>query len=29
MERLFGEILVGLDRSGHLRRLSAGARRAT
>ena len=26
MERLFGEILVGLDRSGHLRRLSAGAR---
>jgi hypothetical protein len=25
-ERLFGEILVGLDRSGHLRRLSAGAR---
>jgi len=26
MERLFGEILVGLDRSGHLRRLSTGAR---
>ena len=26
MERLFGEILVGLDRSGHLRRLSAGTR---
>jgi hypothetical protein len=25
-ERLFGEILVGLDRSGHLRRLSTGAR---
>ncbi|HEY7701300.1 MAG TPA: hypothetical protein VIB02_03235 [Candidatus Limnocylindrales bacterium] len=27
MERLFGEILVGLDRSGHLRRLSTGTRR--
>ena len=26
MERLFGEILVGLDRSGHLRRLSTGGR---
>jgi hypothetical protein len=26
MERLFGEIIVGLDRSGHLRRLSTGAR---
>src|SRR5688572_10344203 len=26
MERLFGEILVGLDRSGQLRRLAAGAR---
>ena len=26
MERLLGEILVGLDRSGHLRRLSTGAR---
>src|SRR4029078_1066485 len=26
MERLFGEILVGLDRSGHLRRLSARTR---
>ena len=26
MERLFGEILVGLDRSGQLRRLSAGTR---
>ena len=25
-ERLFGEILVGLDRSGHLRRLSTGTR---
>jgi hypothetical protein len=25
-ERLFGEILVGLDRAGHLRRLSAGTR---
>ena len=25
MERLLGEILVGLDRSGHLRRLSTGA----
>ncbi len=28
MERLFGEILVGLDRSGQLRRLAAGARQA-
>ncbi|MGZ9159544.1 MAG: hypothetical protein ACXW4T_00145 [Candidatus Limnocylindrales bacterium] len=27
MERLFGEILVGLDRSGQLRRLATGARR--
>jgi hypothetical protein len=26
MERLFGEILVGLDRSGHLRRLATGPR---
>jgi hypothetical protein len=26
MERLFGEILVGLDRSGHLRRLASGGR---
>jgi hypothetical protein len=26
MERLFGEILVGLDRSGQLRRLATGAR---
>lgn len=26
MERLFGEILVGLDRSGHLRRLATGSR---
>jgi hypothetical protein len=26
VERLFGEILVGLDRSGQLRRLAAGAR---
>ena len=26
MERLFGEILVGLDRSGQLRRLASGAR---
>jgi hypothetical protein len=25
-ERLFGEILVGLDRSGHLRRLATGSR---
>ncbi|HEX2469315.1 MAG TPA: hypothetical protein VHK05_01905 [Candidatus Limnocylindrales bacterium] len=25
-ERLFGEVLVGLDRSGHLRRLSTGTR---
>jgi hypothetical protein len=29
MERLFGEILVGLDRSGQLRRLATGARPAT
>ena len=29
MERLFGEILVGLDRSGQLRRLAAGARPRT
>ena len=29
MERLFGEILVGLDRSGQLRRLAAGARQAS
>ncbi|MEX1172250.1 MAG: hypothetical protein WEG56_06525 [Chloroflexota bacterium] len=28
-ERLFGEILVGLDRSGQLRRLAAGWRQAT
>ena len=28
MERLFGEILVGLDRAGQLRRLAAGARQA-
>ena len=28
MERLFGEVLVGLDRSGQLRRLAAGARPA-
>jgi hypothetical protein len=28
MERLFGEILVGLDRSGQLRRLAAGTRAA-
>jgi hypothetical protein len=28
MERLFGEILVGLDRSGQLRRLATGARPA-
>jgi len=28
MERLFGEILVGLDRSGQLRRLAAGTRPA-
>jgi hypothetical protein len=29
MERLFGEILVGLDRSGHLRRLATGPRPST
>ena len=29
MERLFGEILVGLDRSGQLRRLATGARPET
>jgi hypothetical protein len=29
MERLFGEILVGLDRSGHLRRLATGSRPST
>ncbi len=29
MERLFGEILVGLDRSGQLRRLATGARPAS
>ena len=29
MERLFGEILVGLDRSGQLRRLATGARPGT
>jgi hypothetical protein len=28
MERLFGEILVGLDRAGHLRRLASGTRPA-
>jgi hypothetical protein len=28
MERLFGEVLVGLDRSGQLRRLAAGTRPA-